>query len=131
MELRESHRLRIKNTPQRRVVRVGDVVVVRDDTPRVSWKIGRVGELITDKDDQVRGATVKIVSKGMKRTKLRRPIQALIPLEINDAENEDAEGVTPSKKEDNPEETVETLTPRRKAAVAADELRKHWLQQLS
>jgi hypothetical protein len=46
LELRESHRLRIKNTPQRKVVRVGDAVVVRDDTPRVSWKIGRVEELI-------------------------------------------------------------------------------------
>ncbi|CAB3994553.1 Hypothetical predicted protein [Paramuricea clavata] len=60
-----------------------------------------------------------------------RPIQALIPLEINDAENEDAERENPSKKKDDPEETVETLKPRRKAAVAADELRKQWLQQLS
>ncbi|CAB4038836.1 Hypothetical predicted protein [Paramuricea clavata] len=127
----ESHRLRIKNTPQRRIVRVGDVVVIRDDTPRVSWKIGRVEERITGKDDQVRGAAVKISSKGMKPSKLRRPIQALIPLEINDAENEDAERENPSKKKDDPEETVETLKPRRKAAVTADELRKQWLQQLS
>ncbi|CAB4035659.1 retrovirus-related Pol poly from transposon [Paramuricea clavata] len=117
LELRESHRLRIKNTPQRRIVRVGDVVVVRDDTPRVSWKIGRVEELITGKDDQVRGAAVKISSKGMKPGKLRRPIQALIPLEINDAENEDAGRENPSKKKDDPEETVETLKPRRKAGV--------------
>jgi hypothetical protein len=87
--------------------------------------------LITGKDDQVRGAAVKISSKGMKPSKLRRPIQALIPLEINDAENEDAERENPSKKKDDPEETVEILKPRRKAAVAADELRRQWLQQLS
>ncbi|CAB4019969.1 Hypothetical predicted protein [Paramuricea clavata] len=51
--------------------------------------------------------------------------------EIHDAENEDAERENPSKKKDDPEETVETLKPRRKAAVAADDLRKKWLQQLS
>jgi hypothetical protein len=71
LELRESHLLRIKSSPQRKVVSVEDVVVIRDDTPRVSWKKGRVEELITGKDDQVRGAAVKISSKGMKPSKLR------------------------------------------------------------
>ncbi|CAB4015877.1 Hypothetical predicted protein [Paramuricea clavata] len=91
----------------------------------------KVEELITGKDDQVRGAAVKISSKGMKPSRLRRPMQALISLVINDAENEDAERENSSMKRDDPEETVETSRPRRKAAVAADELRKQWLQQLS
>ena len=36
LELRESHRLRLKGTPKRQVICVGNVVVVRDDTPRAS-----------------------------------------------------------------------------------------------
>ena len=79
LELRESHRLRLKGTSKRQVICVGNVVVVRDDTPRVSWRIGRVEGLIKGEDHPVRGATIRMSSKGMKASRLRRPIQALIP----------------------------------------------------
>ena len=127
LELRESHRLRLKGTSKRQVICVGDVVVVRDDTPRVSWRIGRVEGLIEGEDHQVRGATIRMSSKGMKPSRLRRPIQALIPLEINDGGDEDLEETRDlvGRKE---ESTMAETRPRRKTAVAADAIRREWIQ---
>ena len=127
LELRESHRLRLKGTSKRQVICVGNVVVVRDDTPRVSWRIGRVEGLIKGKDHRVRGATIRRSSKGMKPSRLRRPIQALIPLEINDGGDEDLEETKDlvGRKEVS---TVAETRPRRKTAVAADAIRREWIQ---
>ena len=67
---------------KKRVVRVGDVVVVyEEDRKRGEWKMGVVESLVTGRDGIVRGATVRVVTKG-KPVRLSRPVQRLYPLEF-------------------------------------------------
>ena len=47
------------------------MVVVHDsDMPKGFWKIGRVMKLITGKDDQVRGAVLRVAARGEQATTL-------------------------------------------------------------
>ena len=81
--MRESHRYLAtpKNKPP---IREGDVVLVEDrDQPRGFWRLARVQKLLTGKDDQVRGAEVR-VSTPTGQITLRRPVQVLYPLELKD-----------------------------------------------
>ena len=65
-----------------RTVEVVDMVVVyEEEKKRGEWKIGVVESLVKGKDSIVRGAKVRVVSKG-KPTHLSRPVQKLYPLEI-------------------------------------------------
>ncbi|XP_074645866.1 uncharacterized protein LOC141902126 [Tubulanus polymorphus] len=58
-------------------IRVGDVVHIYDESPRIKWKLGVVMEIHTGKDNLPRSATVKT---AVGRT--NRQIVKLIPLEI-------------------------------------------------
>jgi len=69
------------------VIKVGDVVIVRDEKPRMQWKLALVEGLIKGRDDLARAAHIKI---GNYRT--TRPIVKLYSLE---ACNPDA--VNPSR----------------------------------
>ena len=67
-------------------ISVGDVVVVHDeDQPHGMWKLGRVERLIEGTDSLARGAVVKERSRNRSAI-LKRPIQRLYPLEVNDRE---------------------------------------------
>lgn len=69
-----------------RIVQVGDVVVVyEEDKKRGEWKLGVVEGLVTGKKGIVRGAQVRVITKG-KPVHLSRPVQKLYPLEIRDSE---------------------------------------------
>jgi hypothetical protein len=59
------------------VPHVGDVVLVYDKTPRSSWSLGRVTELMPGEDGEVRA--VKLVSRG---STLTRAVYKLYPLEL-------------------------------------------------
>ena len=52
--LREFHRATGKNE---QTIKVGDVVLVHDDTPRVSWKMAVIEELIKGNDGLVRACS--------------------------------------------------------------------------
>ena len=61
---------------------LGDVVLIRDDSmKRNFWKKGRVEKLIYGKDNLVHGALLKVYKMG-KISYLQRPLQRLIPLEV-------------------------------------------------
>lgn len=76
LDLKSAHRC---DTPQPSLLKVGDVVLIgEDNTPRQSWRLGRIQELFPGRDGLVRSCTVR-TSSG---TLLRRPIQLLYPLEI-------------------------------------------------
>ena len=63
-------------------LQVGDVVLVKEDNiKRNGWKMGKVEELVVGKDEVVRGAKLKVFSKG-KPVYLSRPIQRLYPVEV-------------------------------------------------
>ena len=54
--LREYHK---KSGDNQQTVKKGDVVIVHDDTPRASWKMAVIDDLIVGRDGLVRAATVR------------------------------------------------------------------------
>lgn len=62
-------------------IKIGDIVILREDgTSRCLWKLAKVLELFKGRDDMIRSAKVRVLSKD-KVIYLHRPIQHLIPLE--------------------------------------------------
>ena len=86
IDLREFHR---SKTTREVEVKKGDIVLVMEDSyKKHQWKMGVVQQLIKGKDDVVRGAEVRISTKGKVET-LRRPLQKLVPLELREKVRED------------------------------------------
>lgn len=109
--LREFHRCNTRN--QDRTVEVGDVVVVfEEEKKRGEWKTGVVESLVKGKDGVVRGARVRIVTKG-KPIHLSRPVQKLYPLEIRSKGEGLPRADSSVQADENPTRTV----PRRNAAL--------------
>ena len=80
--LRENSQRQKKNQRVTPTIQLGDIVILKDDlTLHAWWKLARVIELLSGRDNQVRAARVQVLSAG-KTTILRRPIQLLIPLEV-------------------------------------------------
>ena len=77
---------------EKNFVRVGDIVLLGDDInkKRNDWKLGVVQECIKGKDNEVRGAKVRVEGKK-KPLVLSRPVQKLFPIEVRN-ENEQAKG---------------------------------------
>ena len=62
------------------VPNVGDVVIVFDDKqPRQLWKLGRIVELVKSRDDEIRGAKVKL---SKTKNIIGRPVNRLYPVEV-------------------------------------------------
>ncbi len=144
-ELRESHRQSMKKSPSHPQVAVGDVVIVHDDgLPRGLWKLGRIERIITGRDGQARGASVRVASRDRQSTHLHRPLQLLYPLEISvgassivvsgepgGAASEDSP-TAPSRDSRSSLDTPSTSRrPQGAAAVRASERRKVWIRELS
>ena len=72
--LREYHRATGSNEGR---IRVGDVVQIHDEGPRIRWNLAVVEELITGRDGSVRAAKVK-TKHGLST----RPVVKLYPIEI-------------------------------------------------
>ena len=115
-------------------------MIVHDEhLPRGEWKLGKIVSVMKDRDNLVRGATVKIGTKDGRNILLNRPIQLLYPLEVqsqelkpeeNDsADNEDESGDVPESDHtetsgpdmlaDNPIEPAAPDAPRRSRRAAA------------
>ena len=58
------------------------VIVKEENTPRSTWRLGRVKELIKVRDDKDRRALVTVAGKQKKLTEL---IQHLIPVECKES----------------------------------------------
>ena len=79
-DLREYHKGKYEG--QLRTVSVGDVVIVYEENVKWGfWKIGKVEEVIRGRDGVVRGAKVRVITKG-KPVVINRPVQKLYPLEV-------------------------------------------------
>ena len=75
---------------------LGDVVLIKDDSlKRNQWKKGKVEELISGKDGQVRGAMLKVSHEG-KVSFIQRPLQHIIPLEVQRDSSDDSSDVSAS-----------------------------------
>ena len=65
---------------------VGDIVVFKEGgSARCWWKLAKVTELLKSRDNVVRSAKIQVLNTDAQRrpTVLRRPVQHLIPLEVN------------------------------------------------
>ena len=68
-------------------LKVGDIVLLQEErTPRQMWKKARIDELIPGRDGQFRTVKLRLPD----RTKISRPVQLVIPLDI-DQGGEDVE----------------------------------------
>lgn len=81
------------------VPKVGNVVLIKDDLPRSTWKLGRIVKLISSIDKEVRSAKVQVSSGHI----LGRPLNLLYPLEV-DNDNEISETKTFEEKESIPKD---------------------------
>jgi len=62
---------------------LGDIVLIKDDKlKRNFWKKGYVEKLICGEDNKVRGAVLKVVNKKGDIGWIKRPIQRIVPLEV-------------------------------------------------
>ena len=75
-QLRQSNREHKTNVT--RLPKLNDVVLVHDNSPRLSWKIARVVELLKSSDDVCRAAVIRMCGSGKL---LKRAIRCLYPLE--------------------------------------------------
>jgi len=65
--------------------KVNDIVLIfNDKQPRQQWKMGRIIELLTSKDNRIRSAKVII---GKTRNIIDRPINRLYPIEYSNETN--------------------------------------------
>ena len=111
------------------------MVVVHDDNcPRGFWKLAKVESLLKGADELVRGAAVRVSSKGSRTSVLRRPLKCLYPLEIEcQVKATQGESVTTSSDSNQegvqhartPREVVSSVSrPRRAAAMRA----RNWMK---
>ena len=127
--LRNSHRHSAKNTAPTPVA-VGDMVEVHDeDLPRGLWKLARVKSLVTGANGLVRGATIRVKSRGNKSSTLKRPRQCLYPLEIH---GEDDNVHVQVHMDSNPNSLLvrPRRNPRRRAAEDAENRRRALIKEL-
>lgn len=130
--LREFHYCGTRGN-QNKEVKVGDVVLIHDDSlARSKWRLGEITELIESKDGHKRGAVLRAISKKGKPSTMRRAVQKLVPLEVNTGnlpqnEHVGAEEAGIVQQPDHPAELVRP--PRRAAAATADKIRRLLDQQ--
>ena len=129
LTLREFHKTTGNNIQQ---VKVGDVVLVHDDTPRVNWRYAVIEGVIRGNDGLIRAANIR-----MSTGKTTRPITKLYPLEvtstseshsviadIDSSDDSTRESASPSSQQANAEQPdIRSL---RKAAVRARERVFEW-----
>ena len=62
-------------------IKVDDIVLIaQDKMPRQFWRLGRVLEVFTSRDNKVRAAEAKV---GKREHIIRRPVNNLYPLNLN------------------------------------------------
>ena len=105
--LREFHKA-YGNNNQR--IKVGDVVLVHDESPRMLCKMAVVTDLVRGNDGLVRAAKIR-----MKNTETSRPIVKLYPLEIRSATDDADQSICDKDR------------PKRDASVKAKENIRKWL----
>ena len=132
LNLREFRVVKLKG--QASCVKVGDIVILKDDNVRrVFWKLAKVIELLKGKDDIVRAALINVATDNGPPKILRRSIKQLIPIEVTSND----EGDEPTELSDNnvmnvdsSVNTADQLThstrPRRAAAILGEAARRNW-----
>ncbi|CAC5354913.1 unnamed protein product [Mytilus coruscus] len=102
-----SGRIQCKTAPK-----VGDIVLIKDNLPRGSWKIGRICQLVVSRDGQIRSGKVMLPNKKT----LNRALNMLYPIECEELN----EGLTNSDTEKDTElRNDNTSTTRERTQIQA------------
>ena len=114
-----------------REAKVGDVVQVKEPTPRGTWKIGRIVEMIRSQDGEERAARILMPNKNV----LQRSITHLYPLECHEDEQQSSNEIKQPEQgpqerknqqdeihEDNESNTTQNRPRRRAAQEARDKI---------
>ena len=64
---------------------IGDIVLIKDETSRGCWKIGKVVHLFKSRDGQTRSARVRLSPARV----LNRPLNLLYPIEVSNSNHEE------------------------------------------
>ena len=118
--LRERHV--VSNKQVKPKIKVGDVVLVHNEGPRIEWKLAVIDKLIVSPDGEIRAADIR-TSKG----KTNRPVSKLYPLEVT--ETIETSPSSPSPQSPIIDSPSSRLRPRRKAALAAKERIRNMAQE--
>ena len=132
LNLRERSQIFMKHSRKQssKEPQVGDIVQIKDPTPRGSWRIGKITELLKSQDSQERAAKVTLANKHV----LQRSLVHLYPLEVinedtNDQEESEKEqiGGDQSRRQDSKCDEINPVArPRRKAkGEARDKILGH------
>ena len=117
--LRETHKY---TGVTNQTIRVGDIVLVHDDVPRLQWRLAVVEGLIKGLDGIARAAKI-CTSTG----RTNRPIVKVFPLELS-CETTDSPGSQEIKIADDPINETEPVCQKstRNASIKACECIKNW-----
>jgi hypothetical protein len=84
LNLRENSAVNSRNSSNSTEISEGDIVLLRSDsTARNFWQLAVIEEFISSRDGKIRAAIVKTINGQGKPSRLRRVIQHLISLEID------------------------------------------------
>ena len=80
LALLERHSLQTKrNSNNQAKLRIGEIVIIKDDKPRLLWRKGKINRFLESRDGKVRGAELVIFQPKTKKTcMINRPIQHLV-----------------------------------------------------
>jgi hypothetical protein len=92
-------------------VKIGDVVLVHNEGPRLEWKLAVIEKLIVSPDGEVRAAEIRTAGG-----KTNRPISKLYPLEVTETIE-----ISSPPSQSASSDPVPATRPKRKAAIAANE----------
>ena len=69
------------------------MVILKDDyvRSRSLWRLGQAELLMVGADDKVCGANLRTISKQFRQTKMSRPLQKIIHLEVSSPQDETTE----------------------------------------
>ena len=86
LALLERHSLQTKRNSNNQVkLRIKEIVIVKDDKPRLLWCKGKINRFLVSRDGKVRGAELVVFQSKTKKTcMISRPIQHLVPSEVSD-----------------------------------------------
>ena len=125
-DLREHHRGKKESQNK---VSIGDVVLVHEDNAkRSNWKMGKVVEKIVGKDGVVRGAKVRLITKG-KPIIVNRAVQKLYPLEVSSTLKEVSENESGQRNANSVGNAGKQVIPRREIPRRAAALDSRWKTQ--
>ena len=87
LALLERHALQTstRNSNNQVKLRIGEIVIIKDDKPRLLWCKGKKNRFLESRNGKFRGAEFVVFQPKTKKTcMINRPMQHLVPLEVSD-----------------------------------------------